>query len=84
MAWYKRHINEFLKSGFTNKGRAAGTGIEEEDYSESSFPGDPPWDDRRSRWQQSPMKIPEPSEVKTYKLSKEELERYEREGGSQK
>ncbi len=75
----KRHVNEFLKSGFANKGRIAGMGIDEEDYSENSFPCKTPWEDKKSRWWQAPKKIPGPSVIITYTLTKEELEKYKEE-----
>lgn len=37
MSSHKRHINEFMKTEFHN-GRAAGIGIDEDDYSEESSP----------------------------------------------
>ena len=35
----RRHIGEFLKTGLANTGRAAGSGIAEDKYSEESGPG---------------------------------------------
>ncbi len=77
----KRHVNEFLKTKFTNRGRIAGTGMDEEDYSENSFPCKTPWEDRKSRYWKAHNKIPSPSLIVTYKLSKEELEKYREEEG---
>lgn len=43
----KKHYNEFLKTRFHDSGRIAGTGIDEEDYSEESFPDK--YRDKKSR-----------------------------------
>ena len=34
----KKHVNEFLRTGFEGTGRIAGVGIIEDDYSEEAFP----------------------------------------------
>ena len=71
----KRHPNENLRTQFEGSGRFAGTGIYEDRYDEESFP------DERKHWRRGvafwhkPMKI-EPSPVKTYTMSKEELDEY--------
>ncbi len=73
----KRHVNEFMKTGFTDSGRVAGMGILEDDYSEESFP------DERKHWRRGvafwyhPMKFEE-APVKVYKMTKEELREYVR------
>ena len=38
---HKRHINEFRRTSFADAGRAAGTGISEENYSDESMFGIP-------------------------------------------
>ena len=78
----KRHANENLRTSFKGSGRFAGTGIEEGDYSEESFPDRNP---RRYKFESSfggsppKGKFKEPP-VKTYRLSEEELKKYKKEG----
>ena len=69
----KRHVNENLRTEFEGSGRLAGTGIDEENYSEKSFPDRNPWRYKKHR----PLKQKiEPAPVVVYKLSEEELKKY--------
>ena len=69
----KRHVNENLRTEFEGSGRLAGTGIDEENYSEESFPDRNPWRYKKHR----PLKQKiEPAPVVVYKLSEEELKKY--------
>lgn len=34
---HKRHINEFIKTGYANSGRVAGMGINEDNYGDESM-----------------------------------------------
>lgn len=69
----KRHANEFLRS---DDGRIAGTGITEDDYSEESYAGDSPYEERGYTPVYRKKEKVEEKPVKTYKLSQEELEKY--------
>ena len=78
----KRHVNEFMR---VFSGRIAGNGMDEEDYSEESFPRDSPWKDtkRTATWippykEIKKAKFKEPP-VRKYKLSDEELKKYKEE-----
>lgn len=72
----KIHINEQLKTNFEAQGsRIAGTGIEEDDYSESSFPDDRPRHRQEPANQYIPIKV-KTYPVKKYKLTDRELEHY--------
>jgi hypothetical protein len=71
----KRHPNENLRTQFEGTGRFAGTGIVEDDYSEESYPDERRYWRRGVAFWHKPMKI-EAGEVKTYKLTDEELEYY--------
>jgi hypothetical protein len=71
----KRHPNENLRTQFEGTGRFAGTGIIEDRYDDESFPDRNPHDNRSRSFWHKPMKI-EAGEVKTYKLTDEELEYY--------
>ena len=75
----KRHANENLRTNFVGSGRFAGTGIDEGDYSEESFPDRNP---RRYKFTSSfgggappKGKVKEPP-VRVYRLSEEELDKY--------
>ena len=72
----KRHANENLRTTFEGSGRFAGTGIDEEDYSEESFPDRNPWR-YKSVLPKMPKRKIEPESVTVYKLSKEELKKYQ-------
>ena len=76
----KRHVNESLRTGFEGSGRLAGTGIEEENYSEESFPDRNPWR-YKSVLPRASKRNGEPTPVTVYKLSEEELKKYRGEGG---
>ena len=75
---YGKHPNENLR---VYSGRFAGNGMEEEDYSEESFPGKTPWQDNKrcAEWMPPYKKIKkgkkkaEEPPIKKYKLSKEEI-----------
>lgn len=72
----RRHINEQLKTNFKAHGnRIAGNGIEEDDYSESSFPDARPFKERNKVLWQKPIEV-KVYPVKTYTLTKDELEKY--------
>ena len=72
------HANEHMRTSLANSGRIAGMGIAYDDYSEDSFPG-------RRKTTGAPAFKPRTKEetdfmvnggeVKTYKLSKAELEK---------
>ena len=71
----KRHINEFLKTGFANSGRAAGAGVSSDNYSEESWPDNifgtkPVHTKQRMSLSQ---KRPEESPVITYYLTREQI-----------
>ena len=72
----KRHANENLRTTFEGSGRFAGIGIDEEDYSEESFPDRNPWRYKQGAWWSPKRKI-EPESVTVYKLSAEELKKYQ-------
>ena len=72
----KRHANEFLR---TNTGRLAGSGMEYDDYSEEARLS------KKTKRESNPVYTKEYSEyikelqnqpVKTYKLTKEEMDEY--------
>jgi hypothetical protein len=72
----KRHANEFLR---TNTGRLAGSGMEYDDYSEEARLS------KKTKRESNPVYTEEYSEyikelqnqpVKTYKLTKEEMDEY--------
>jgi hypothetical protein len=69
----KRHANEFLRS---DTGRLAGIGMQEDDYSEESYAGDSPYEERG--YTPIPKKKEKVKEkpVRQYKLSEEELAKY--------
>jgi hypothetical protein len=71
----KRHPNENLRTQFEGSGRFAGMGIIEDRYDDESFPDRNPFDRRSNSFWHKPMKI-EASPVKTYTMSKEELDEY--------
>lgn len=72
----RRHISQQLKTGFKAHGnRIAGTGILEDDYSESSFPHIGPRYTKPQSHNHKPIKI-KTYPVKTYKLTDEELAKY--------
>lgn len=68
---YGKHPNENLR---VYSGRFAGNGMEEEDYSEESFPGKTPWQEKEKKWIPT-NDIPKAKEIKKYKLSKEEIDK---------
>jgi len=59
---HRRHVNEFLKSGLANSGRAAGSGIVEDSYDDESDPGNvyrqgtPAWIKEREKQEEYPVK----------------------------
>ena len=81
----KRHINEFLKTGFANSGRAAGAGVSSDNYSEESWPdnifGTKPV---HTKWGMSlSQNRSEESPVITYYLTREQIaELYGKEEGA--
>ena len=69
----KHTINDFLRTGFTNNGRAAGIGISEDDYSDTSYADHSsgavrPYRQRKCKLQQ-PKEAREEYPVKTYFLN---------------
>jgi len=70
----KRHINEFLRTGFRNSGRVAGHGMVEDDYSEESNGDDMIRYSRGTSFNHK-MDIKN-GPVTKYKLSEKELEEY--------
>ena len=69
----KRHFNEFLR---TDTGRLAGDGMIHDDYSEESYGGDSPYEERGYTPIYKKKEKVEEKPVKTYKLSEEELAKY--------
>ncbi len=73
----KRHANEFLR---TSTGRLAGSGILHDNYSEDSIlesnirQGEPVYMEGHDRWYKSLFESP----VTTKKMTKEELEMWEK------
>lgn len=74
----RRHANENLRTTFKGPARFAGTGVDEEDYSEGSFPDRNPWRYKIGRGWAHPQNI-RSYPVKVYKLSEDELKKYREE-----
>lgn len=78
----RRHINEHLRTGLANSGRAAGMGIIYDRYDDESFPDGSRWAANRidgyvafpSRTEEEKKKLC--GDVKKYRLTARELEKY--------
>ena len=71
----KQHINEFLKTGLANSGRAAGDGISSDNYGDESWPDNtfgtkPVYTKRRMSLSQE---WPKTSPVITFYLEREQI-----------
>ena len=78
----RRHINEHLRTGLANSGRAAGMGIIYDIYDDESFPDGSRWAANRidgyvafpSRTEEEKKALN--GDVKKYRLTARELEKY--------
>ena len=72
----KRHANEFLR---TSSGRLAGSGMNEDRYDDESMPSGSTYSGQpilTKEYVDYMKKIEEEQPVKTYKLTKEEMDEY--------
>ena len=82
----RRHINEHLRTGLANSGRAAGMGIIYDRYDDESFPDGSRWAANRidgyvafpSRTEEEKKTLD--GKVINYQLTPEELEKYKLSG----